>query len=50
VIFTRLCLFVRQAEWEALEICDHHWALENIEEELMSSTLLPPEGHQNKAD
>lgn len=27
------CFF--QAEWEALEIVEHEWALENVEEELM---------------
>jgi len=26
-----------KAEWEALEICDHTWALENIEEEVVSN-------------
>lgn len=39
-----------KAEWEALEICDHQWALENIEDELMSSILPPPDVHRNKAD
>ncbi|MBN3274613.1 EMC3 protein, partial [Polyodon spathula] len=28
-----------KAEWEALEIVDHHWALENVEEELMNEDL-----------
>lgn len=28
-----------QAEWEALELTDHHWALESVEEELMSREL-----------
>lgn len=32
-----LCLF--QSEWEALEIVEHKWALENVEEELMSRDL-----------
>ncbi len=27
-----ICL---QAEWEALEIVDHEWAITNVEEELM---------------
>jgi len=24
-----------KAEWEALEICEHQWALSNVENELM---------------
>lgn len=28
-----------QAEWEALELTDHQWALESVEEELMSKEL-----------
>lgn len=28
-----------KAEWEALQIVDHQWALENVEEELMSKDL-----------
>lgn len=28
-----------QSEWEALEIVDHKWALESVEEELMSKDL-----------
>ncbi|XP_033858273.2 ER membrane protein complex subunit 3-like [Acipenser ruthenus] len=28
-----------KAEWEALEIVDHQWALENVEEELMTGDL-----------
>ncbi|MGH0153803.1 UNVERIFIED_CONTAM: hypothetical protein FKN15_025095 [Acipenser sinensis] len=28
-----------KAEWEALEIVDHQWALENVEEELMNGDL-----------
>lgn len=24
-----------KAEWEALEICEHHWALANIENEIL---------------
>lgn len=34
-----LCVFVCQSEWEALEIVEHKWALENVEEELMSRDL-----------
>lgn len=36
-----LCLSVClcQSEWEALEIVEHKWALENVEEELMSRDL-----------
>ncbi|XP_051865816.1 ER membrane protein complex subunit 3-like [Pristis pectinata] len=28
-----------KAEWEALEVVDHHWALETVEEELMVNDL-----------
>nr|XP_046252387.1 ER membrane protein complex subunit 3-like [Scatophagus argus] len=28
-----------KSEWEALEIVEHKWALENVEEELMSRDL-----------
>lgn len=28
-----------QAEWEALELTDHQWALESVEEELMGREL-----------
>lgn len=28
-----------QSEWEALEIVEHKWALENVEEELMCQDL-----------
>ena len=28
-------LFKFQAEWEALEITDHDWAMKTVEEELM---------------
>ncbi|KAG8447348.1 hypothetical protein GDO86_014710 [Hymenochirus boettgeri] len=33
-----------KAEWEAMEITEHHWALENIEEDLITQdlTLSPP--------
>lgn len=44
------CSLYCQAEWEALEICDHQWALENIEDELMSTTLAPPETHRDKSE
>ena len=30
---------VPQGEWEALEVVEHHWALEGVEEELMSRDL-----------
>lgn len=26
-----------KAEWEALEICEHSWALSNVESELLDS-------------
>lgn len=32
-------VLVFQAEWEALELTDHQWALENVEEDLMSREL-----------
>lgn len=38
----RLCYegsSVFQSEWEALEIVEHKWALENVEDELMSRDL-----------
>lgn len=28
-----------QTEWEALELTDHQWALEDVEEELMAKDL-----------
>lgn len=28
-----------QAEWEALELTDHQWALDSVEEDLMSKDL-----------
>lgn len=34
-----LCLLFFQAEWEALELTDHQWALEGVEEDLMSREL-----------
>ena len=30
---------VPQSEWEALEVLEHHWALESVEEDLMSRDL-----------
>ena len=38
-----------QAEWEALEICGHKWALENVEDELIerSPTPIVPYGQHN---
>ena len=32
---TKIALLNMQAEWEALEIADHDWAMKNVEEELM---------------
>ncbi|XP_035692203.1 ER membrane protein complex subunit 3-like [Branchiostoma floridae] len=32
-----------KAEWEALEVTDHQWALENVEDELIRGSSLPPE-------
>jgi hypothetical protein len=41
-----------KAEWEALEICEHHWALANIENEILGFTGPPADSiyHQNKID
>lgn len=32
-------LLLIQSEWEALEVVEHKWALENVEEEVMSKDL-----------
>lgn len=32
---TKIVLLNIQAEWEALEIAEHDWAMKNVEEELM---------------
>jgi hypothetical protein len=40
-----------KAEWEALEISDHNWALEHVEEEVMGATHPPsstPAGTRNR--
>ncbi|XP_075215632.1 ER membrane protein complex subunit 3 [Lycorma delicatula] len=41
-----------KSEWEALEICEHQWALANIETELMGMPTPSPDSmyHQNKVD
>lgn len=41
-----------KAEWEALEICEHHWALANIENEILGLAGPPADSiyHQNKID
>lgn len=39
VYLQNICACVFQSEWEALEIIEHKWALENVEEELMSGDL-----------
>lgn len=41
-----------KSEWEALEICEHQWALTNIETELMGMSTPSPDSlyHQNKLD
>ena len=31
--------FPLQTEWEALELTDHQWALDDVEEELMAKDL-----------
>lgn len=33
------CSLPMQTEWEALELTDHQWALEDVEEELMAKDL-----------
>lgn len=33
------CFLHPQAEWEALELTDHQWALDSVEEDLMSKDL-----------
>jgi len=35
--------YIYQAEWEALEICEHQWALEGVEDEIMGMAVTPPE-------
>jgi hypothetical protein len=39
-----------KAEWEALEICDHHWALANVESEMLGLPSPSTESlyHQSK--
>ena len=32
-----------QAEWEALAIVDHQWALEGVEDEITGTAVTPPE-------
>ncbi|XP_046384593.1 ER membrane protein complex subunit 3 isoform X2 [Ischnura elegans] len=41
-----------KAEWEALEICEHHWALGNVDAEMMGlvGPTLDSMYHQNKMD
>ncbi|XP_068104788.1 ER membrane protein complex subunit 3-like [Hyperolius riggenbachi] len=34
-----------KAEWEAMEITEHHWALENVEEELIAKDLALDDTH-----
>ncbi|RWS17132.1 ER membrane protein complex subunit 3-like protein [Dinothrombium tinctorium] len=34
-----------KAEWEALQICEHHWALKNVENDLIGITA----GHQEQS-
>lgn len=36
-----------KAEWEGLEICDHQWALKNVENDLMESNSRQDEGLDN---
>lgn len=41
-----------KSEWEALEICEHQWALNNIETEILGLTSPTADSmyHQNKID
>lgn len=39
-----------KAEWEALEICEHHWALKNVENELTGLTPSQDGNISNKND
>ena len=41
-----------KAEWEALEVTDHSWALKNSEHEMMTLVEPSPEQlyHQNKPE
>lgn len=41
-----------KAEWEALEICEHHWALGNVDSEMMGlvGPTVDSMYHQNKVD
>ena len=39
LFFLCLCLMSMKTEWEALELTDHQWALEDVEEELMAKDL-----------
>lgn len=39
LFFLYLCLMSMKTEWEALELTDHQWALEDVEEELMAKDL-----------
>lgn len=38
LVLTRSCL-VLQSEWEALQVLDHSWALETVEDQLMAQNL-----------
>ena len=41
-----------KAEWEALEVTEHNWALKNCDQEMLSLVEPSPEQlyHQNKAE
>jgi len=32
-----------KAEWEALQICDHQWALTGVESDVCGTAIVPPE-------
>lgn len=38
-VLLSLCSLPMQTEWEALELTDHQWALDDVEEELMARDL-----------
>lgn len=39
LVLLYFCSPPMQTEWEALELTDHQWALEDVEEELMAKDL-----------
>lgn len=37
-----------KGEWEALEVTEHHWALKNVEQEMINSLGHPDSMYQQK--